>query len=166
VTFATLAEDAARFANVLTAHGLGRRDRLFALMVRVPELYAVAMGTLKAGLAFKPLFAAFGSEPIKARMEIGEGNVQVTTATLYRRKIADWRAEIPSLRLVPFLGYEALEGCMALALAMAAAATAFETVQTGPEDTALIQFASGTTGPPKGAVHVHGAVLSHAITGR
>jgi acetyl-CoA synthetase len=166
VTYATLAEDAARFANVLTAQGLGRGDRLFALMGRVPELYAVAMGTLKAGLAFTPLFAAFGPEPIKARMEIGEGNVLVTTATLYRRKIADWRAEIPSLRLVLILGDDAPEGCMALAPAMAAAATAFETVQTGPEDAALIHFTSGTTGRPKGAVHVHGAVLSHAITGR
>jgi acetyl-CoA synthetase len=31
---------------------------------------------------------------------------------------------------------------------------------------ALIHFTSGTTGRPKGAVHVHGAVVAHAATGR
>ena len=37
---------------------------------------------------------------------------------------------------------------------------------TGAEDPALLHFTSGTTGTPKGAVHVHGAVLSHFATAR
>jgi acetyl-CoA synthetase len=49
---------------------------------------------------------------------------------------------------------------------MAAASEAFETVRTGPEDMALLHFTSGTTGKPKGAVHVHEAVVAHAETGR
>jgi acetyl-CoA synthetase len=49
---------------------------------------------------------------------------------------------------------------------MAAASPRFETVATAPEDVALIHFTSGTTGRPKGAVHVHGAVVAHAATGR
>ena len=166
ITYADLAADAARFANVLTMQGLGRGDRLFALMGRVPELYSAALGTMKAGLTFTPLFAAFGPEPIRSRMEIAGATALVTTETIYRRKIADWRHELPSLRLVLIVGDTAPEGCVALGPAMAGASDRFETVQTDPEDTALIHFTSGTTGKPKGAVHVHGAVVAHAETGR
>jgi acetyl-CoA synthetase len=165
IAYAELAEMAARFAGVLAAHGLGPGDRLFALAGRVPELYAGALGTLKAGLTFTPLFAAFGPEPIRARMEIGEATALLTTETLWRRKIAAWAGEIPSLRLVLIVGDDAPEGCVALGPAMAAAEPA-PTARTGPEDVALIHFTSGTTGKPKGAVHVHGAVVAHAATGR
>ena len=165
-SYAELAEMAARFANVLTAHGLIPGDRLFALMGREPALYATAFGTLKAGLVFTPLFSAFGPDPIRMRMEIGEASVLVTTEAIYRRKIAPWRAQIPSLKLVLIVGDEAPEGCVALGPAMASAGASFKTVATRPEDPALIHFTSGTTGRPKGAVHVHGAVVMHAATGR
>lgn len=165
-TYAQMAEMAARFANVLTKHGLTKGDSVFALMGRVPELYAAALGTLKAGLVFTPLFSAFGPEPIRTRMEIGRANVLVTTAPIYRRKIAKWRGEIPTLRLVLIVGDDAPDGCVALGPAMREADAEFETVATKPEDPALIHFTSGTTGKPKGAVHVHNAVVYHAYSGR
>ena len=37
---------------------------------------------------------------------------------------------------------------------------------TDPEDIALLHFTSGTTGTPKGALHVHAAVVAHHMTGR
>ncbi len=166
LSYARMAEMAARFANVLTEQGLTQGDSVFALMGRVPELYAAALGTLKAGLVFTPLFSAFGPEPIRTRMEIGNANVLVTTGPIYKRKIAKWRAENPTLRLVLIVGEDAPEGCVALGPAMRAASTDFETVATKPEDPALIHFTSGTTGKPKGAVHVHNAVLYHAYSGR
>ncbi|MDP2062982.1 MAG: acetate--CoA ligase [Phaeovulum sp.] len=166
LSYQELDGQAARFANVLTAHGLRRGDRVFALMGRTPELYAVALGTLKAGMVFTPLFSAFGPDPVRTRMEIGEASALVTTATIFVRKIAAWRAEIPSLRLVLIVGETAPDGCVALAPAMANAPDRFATVATAEEDVALIHFTSGTTGRPKGVVHVHQAVLSHALTGR
>ncbi len=166
LSYADMAALASRFANVLTAHGLKKGDSVFALMGRVPELYATALGTLKAGLVFTPLFSAFGPEPIRTRMEIGSANVLVTTASIYKRKIAKWRSEIPTLKLVLIVGDDAPDDCVALGPAMKAAAPTFDTVVTAPEDPALIHFTSGTTGKPKGAVHVHNAVMYHAFSGR
>jgi acetyl-CoA synthetase len=46
------------------------------------------------------------------------------------------------------------------------ASPAFAVERTGPEDTSFLHFTSGTTGMPKGAVHVHGAVAMHFATGQ
>jgi acetyl-CoA synthetase len=166
LSYADLRAEANRFANVLAAHGLKPGDSVFAMAGRVPELFAAALGTLKAGLVFTPLFSAFGPEPVRTRMEIGGANVLVTTEAIYRRKIASWAREIPTLKLILILGEDAPEGCVALGPAMDGASPEFETVATKAEDPALIHFTSGTTGKPKGAVHVHNAVMYHAYSGR
>jgi acetyl-CoA synthetase len=166
LSYAGLAADASRFANVLRIHGITPGERMFLLSGRVPALYAATLGALKAGLVVSPLFAAFGPEPVRARMEIGQASVLVTTEAHYRRKVADWRAAMSSLKLVLIIGDTAPEGCVALGPAMAAAPDTFDTEKTKPGDTALLHFTSGTTGLPKGVVHVHEAVVAHAETGR
>ncbi|MEO1292229.1 MAG: acetate--CoA ligase, partial [Pseudomonadota bacterium] len=157
-----------RFANVLARHGRGRGDRVFCLLGRIPAVYVAALGALKAGAVFSPLFSAFGPEPIRSRMEIGEATVLVTTEALYWRKIAPWRSQLGTLRLVLLVDCvgELPAGCVSLDAAMADASDQFTAVHTRPEDMALLHFTSGTTGRPKGAVHVHEAVVAHAETGR
>jgi acetyl-CoA synthetase len=54
-----------RFANVLQNLGVQKGERVFTLMGRVPELYLAALGTLKRGAVFSPLFSAFVPEPIR-----------------------------------------------------------------------------------------------------
>ena len=49
---------------------------------------------------------------------------------------------------------------------MDAAEEDFTIPPTDPEDVALLHFTSGTTGTPKGAMHVHDAVLAHYVTAR
>lgn len=166
LTYADLAARAAQFAHVLRGHGIEPGERMFVLSGRVPELYAATLGAMKAGVVVSPLFAAFGPDPVRARMEIGGASVLVTTAQHYARKVADWRATMPGLKLVLIVGDTAPEGCVALGPAMAAAPDRFETHPTKAEDMALLHFTSGTTGLPKGVVHVHEAVVAHSETGR
>jgi acetyl-CoA synthetase len=85
---------------------------------RVPELYATALGTLKAGWCSRRCSPPSGRNPIRTRMEIGSANVLVTTAAIYKRKIASWRDEIPTLKLMLIVGDDAPEGCVALGPAM------------------------------------------------
>ncbi len=89
-----------RFANVLQRLGVGRGDVVMGLAGRIPELYIAALGTLKKGSVFSPLFSAFGPEPIQARMRIAKARVLVTTETLYRRKIEALRTTLPDLEHV------------------------------------------------------------------
>jgi acetyl-CoA synthetase len=164
-TYADLENHSNRFANVLRSQGINQGDRVYALLGRVPELYIAALGTLKAGCVFCPLFSAFGPEPIHARMEIGGANALITSTRLYKRKVAGIRETLPELRDVFTVDGETV-GTVHLEPLMAGASGQFETVWTNPEDTALLHFTSGTTGKPKGVVHVHQAVVAHDATGK
>ena len=165
-TYAELSRESNRFANVLVALGLARGDTIFFLAPRVPELYIGVLGALKAGLVVSPLFSAFGPEPIATRMNIGRGKALVTTPALYRRKVEAARAKIPSLQHVLLTGDDEVPGTMNLAARMKNAGAEFDTVATRPDEAALLHFTSGTTGKPKGALHVHEAVVTHWATGR
>ncbi|QXV56511.1 acetate--CoA ligase [Amycolatopsis sp. TNS106] len=166
LTYAELAERTNRFADLLTGLGVRRGERVFTLLGRVPDLYIATLGALKAGCVLSPLFSAFGPEPVRQRIRLGEGAILVTSPALYRRKVRRLRAELPSLRHVLLTGSDAEPDTIALEPAMAACSTTYEIGATAPEDPALLHFTSGTTGTPKGALHVHAAVLAHAVTAR
>jgi acetyl-CoA synthetase len=57
-------------------------------------------------------------------------------------------------------------GTLDLTTLMEAASDDYRIPATDPEDVALLHFTSGTTGRPKGAVHVHAAVTVHHLTGK
>ncbi|GAA0683422.1 acetate--CoA ligase [Marinobacterium maritimum] len=169
-SFDALRRQTNRFANLLQALGVGPGDRVFVLCTRIPELYIAALGTLKHRAVFCPLFSAFGPEPIAERVNAGEGRVLVTTRKLYEKKIAPYRETMPNLEFVLLVdeagGKSELPGTRDLLALMEAASEEYVIGPTGPEDMALLHFTSGTTGKPKGAVHVHQAVMMHYMTGK
>jgi acetyl-CoA synthetase len=169
-SYADLGRRTNRFANVLARLGLRGGERVFLLAGRIPELYISALGTLKAGGVFCPLFSAFGPEPIRQRIGIGDGRVLVTTTALYKRKVAELRSSLPGLRHVLLLGspeeIRAIPGALDFERLMNEADEHFDVCPTGPADLALLHFTSGTTGKPKGAMHVHEAVVAHHMTAK
>jgi len=170
LSFDDLARGSSRFANALAELGHVGGHGVATLAGRTPELYLAALGTLKSGGVFTPLFAAFGPDPVAMRLDLGRIAVLVTTANHYRRKVLSKRSELPFLRHVLLIDGGAGEfddpTVLDLEPAMAAAADRFEIGPTDPEDRALLHFTSGTTGTPKGVIHVHEAVVAHAATGR
>ena len=84
-TFAEMAALTDKFANALADIGVRKGDRVFFYMERVPELYVAFFGTLKLGAIAGPLFADFGPDPVRDRLEDSGARVFVTTPALKSR---------------------------------------------------------------------------------
>jgi acetyl-CoA synthetase len=169
-TYEQLRNQTNRFASALLDLGVNKGDRVYALAGRIPELYIAALGTLKHRAVFCPLFSAFGPEPIRARLAIGRPRVLVTTESLYERKVRAMRSSLPFLEHVILIGENhektTAPGTVDFRHIVARASDSYTIGPTSPEDPALLHFTSGTTGTPKGAIHVHEAVIAHHITGK
>ncbi|MBI1844908.1 MAG: acetate--CoA ligase [Actinobacteria bacterium] len=168
LTYRDLQEQTNRFADALRTMGVARGERVFVLAGRIPELYIAVLGTLKAGCVASPLFSAFGPEPIRQRLSLGDARVLVTTEALYVKKVAKLRDSLPGMEQVLVIG-QGGDGRRSDTVdfheALGAGDPSFAIAPTDPEDMALLHFTSGTTGTPKGAIHVHQAVVSHHVTG-
>jgi acetyl-CoA synthetase len=169
LTYRDLRAETNRFANAMRQLGIAEGESVFVLAGRIPELYIAVLGALKAKCVVSPLFSAFGPEPLATRIGIGAGRVLVTTEPLYRRKVAAIRAQLPSLQYVILVPDETGSVDVPETLdwhrLVDGQSADFVIPPTDPQDRALLHFTSGTTGKPKGAIHVHEAVVTHHITG-
>ena len=168
-TYTQLRAAANRFANVLQALGIQRGERVATLCGRIPELYFTALGSIKAGAVYLPLFSAYGPEPIHSRLDISAARVLVTTDRLYKRKVAALREQLPNLKHVLLIREDADDlphDTLDFVALTAQASDRFTTMPMQPEELALLHFTSGTTGKPKGVMHVHAAVVAHEVTAR
>ena len=168
-TFEDMARLSNKWCDVLRKLGIKKGDRVFVFLDRIPELYAAAFGTLKAGCVIGPLFSAFGPDAVKDRLE-NSGAVLLLTSPELWQKIAEIRHELPALKHVVHVHHGTRiapsEGILSYNDLMDAASDSAAIEQTGFEDRAIMHYTSGTTGKPKGAVHVHQAVWGHYATGK
>ena len=149
VGFGELSESSGRLANVLAAAGVLPGDRVAIVLSQRPETAIAHVAAYKLGAIAVPLSTAFGPDALDVRLRDAEPRVVL--------------GERESLDRVRALGYDGrlidvdrdLEGLLA------AASPAFEPAPTTPETPALLVYTSGTTGPPKGALHGHRVLAGH-----
>jgi acetyl-CoA synthetase len=171
ISYAELSALTNRFANVLKTLGVAPGERVFVLCGRGLELFLGVLGALKAGCVVSPLFCAFGPQPLETRLRLGEACVLLTSDALYRRKISAIRDRLPSLKhVLVYNEYDGdttpMEGALNLHQWVAEADDRFSIARTNADSPALLHFTSGTTGTPKGVLHVHGAALTHLVTAK
>lgn len=159
VTYGELREAANRLANVLKAAGIGWRDRVALLLPQRPETAIVHIAVYKLGAVTVPLASLFGPEAIEYRLGTSGARAIVTDGPgLARLKAV--RENLPGLETV--ICVDGGEGeALDFEQCCAGHSPEFETADTGPDDWATMVFTSGTTGPPKGALHAQRVLLGH-----
>ena len=170
-TFGDLTRLTNKFANVLLALGVKKGDRVFMFMERLPELYITIFGALKIGAIVGPLFSAFGPDPVRDRLSDSGAGVFITSPDL-KARIAHVLEDLPDLRHIIVVNKNhrfpnALEkNETSYEEAMENAPEQLSALVSGRENPSVIHYTSGTTGKPKGAVHVHNALVQHYATGK
>lgn len=153
-------------ANLFSKYtSLEKGDRLFIFMPRSPELYFSLLGALKMGVIVGPLFEAFMEGAVYDRLLDSGAKALVTTKELLGRVPLD---KLPQLEKVFVLGddIEENEKIIDFNKRLEEASTNFDIVWVDREDGMLLHYTSGSTGAPKGVLHVHNAMIQQYQTAR
>lgn len=148
-----------QLANALLANGLNPGDRVGILLPQCPETAITHIACYKAGLIAVPLFTLFGEDALEYRLS-NSGASAIVTDRANVRKIQSIRDRLNALNLVILTdGREA--GTQGFHALLDAASDSFLPIDSLADNPALLIFTSGTTGPPKGALHAHRTLLGH-----
>jgi acetyl-CoA synthetase len=159
ISYGALRESSNRLANALAGHGIGCGDRVAILLPQAPAVAASHIAIYKLGAIALPLAILFGNEAISYRLKDSGARVLITNAQGLE-KLAGARAALPDLELVLSIDGPA-EGAEDFHAVLARSAGNFTPIATTPDDPALMVYTSGTTGPPKGALHAHRVLIGH-----
>ncbi len=149
VTFGELTDDAGRLANALRGLGVGPGDRIGIVLPQRPETAVAHIAAAWLGAIAVPLSILFGPEALDMRLR--DADVRVVLGE------GEPLARIAELGLhVPLIDVDRDLGRM-----LGDASPRFDPVATTPDTPALLVYTSGTTGPPKGALHGHRVLPGH-----
>jgi acetyl-CoA synthetase len=173
LSYAELAGAVDAVAGGLRADGIGKGDAVGVFMPMVPEAVIAAYAIAKVGAIYLPIFSGFAASAVAARLQDAEVKLLFTADGTWRRgshglmkPVADEAVEAsPTVRRVVTLerlgvAVPMTEGRdLTWAEFVAGHDDPVEAEDTGAEDVFMLAYTSGTTGRPKGAVHVHGGFL-------
>ncbi|MHA1523748.1 MAG: AMP-binding protein [Alphaproteobacteria bacterium] len=158
-SFADLKRLSNQLANVLATRGISRGDRVALLLPQSLETVVSHIAVYKLGAIVVPLAMLFGIEGVRYRLDNAQAAALITNAAGIA-KITEIRDTLPALKLVL-----QVDGCSPDTVDFHAAlrneSDSFTCADTSPDDPAVMVYTSGTTGPPKGALHGHRVLLGH-----
>ncbi|MFH1264004.1 MAG: acetate--CoA ligase [Pseudomonadota bacterium] len=170
-TYQDLKELTNGWASFLTKQGIKPQDRVCVFLERLPELYISFLGVLKTGAIVQPLFSAFGEESVWQRADDSKA-VAIITQHKHVGKIRKIRERLPELKKVIVVDHDATkkplheaDGEVAFDQESSRVAT-YSVFKTYAESPSVLHYTSGTTGKPKGALHVHSSIFGQYLTGK
>jgi acetyl-CoA synthetase len=160
-TFAELSRETARIAEALRERGVEPGDRVAVYMPMSPEAAAASHACAHVGAVQVPIFSGFAAPAIVQRLQDSGAKVVITADYSLRRgarvpmleTIEDARRESPSVEHVLLWRREPMTWADELGPGELPA------LEVDAEHPYLLAYTSGTTGRPKGALHVHGGFL-------
>jgi acetyl-CoA synthetase len=173
LTFSELSSAVTRLAEALQRLGVGPGDRVSLYLPMSPEAAIASHACAHLGAVQVPIFSGFAAPAVAERLaQSGAKAVVCADATLRRgREIALKRTLDEALLAVPEVEHVVVWRRLGVDCPMTTGRDVFwdEAVADTPgtlppawvdaEHPYLIAYTSGTTGKPKGAVHVHGGFL-------
>jgi len=157
-TYAQLCESASRIGNALKDLGLASGERVMLLLMDTPHFPAAFFGTMRAGYIPIPTNTVLPPDNYTYFLQDSKASVAIVSAPLYA-KIAEIRDQCPALQYVIVAGGEAPIGTLCYDLSYdevsEAASPALDPALAAPDDQAFWLYSSGSTGFPKGVVHLH-----------
>jgi acetyl-CoA synthetase len=159
ISYGALCEASNRLANALRAHGVARGDRVAILLPQAPDVAAAHIAIYKLAAVALPLAILFGVDALSYRLQNSGAKAIITNAHGCER-LSEIRSALPDLQLILSVD-GAGDGVHGLHDLMARASPQFTPEATSADDPAMMVYTSGTTGPPKGALHGHRVLLGH-----
>lgn len=157
MTYRQLAENVNRLGNVLCELGVRMEERVALLLPDSPSWAIVFFGAIKIGAVAVPMNTMLTAKDYQYLLNDSRARVLVVEAGLLE-KIQEVRGALKYLEHVLVVGPRP-DGCLSLEEAMAGASPHLEPADTSRDDMAFWLYSSGTTGFPKGAIHLHHDML-------